>query len=158
MLVLPGAPVADGAAAPRVEEFVGGGPGIRVEFRLKGHELVKARIEANLGCVTHKRGHTWTHRVKVTEAWASGRWPLAVDARGRFREGFADQLEWIGEEAPGVARLNGQIGAHAVNGKFAIHGTGGNEPEAAHPWTETCQTGPLPPGQMRELSFRAHRR
>jgi hypothetical protein len=151
-LALFGFAAGDAQAKRHGATYVGGGHGIKVEFKLKGRKLIQARVVARVSCKTTRHRHTWFHQSLYTRSFASGLLPMKVNGRGRFRN---EEEEWLGEEFPPVERISGQIGPRRMVGRFAVHWS--SETVEARPANrETCQTGPLP-GRIKELSFHAHR-
>jgi hypothetical protein len=153
LLVAPGGDAEAGRNGVAV--YRGKGDQIRVEFRIQDDKIVRARLVATISCSGTRRGRAFRHLLTIREnATADG--PIPVKDDGSFREGFLDEYGFIGEELPGVDRVDGRVGPQRVVGKFAVHYVD-EVVEAEPPNRQTCQTGGFLPEPMKELRFRARR-
>jgi hypothetical protein len=129
-------------------QYVGGGQGIRVTFRVKGNKVVQADVVARLYCIGPK-GRRHFNRVRDEYAFPDA--PLRLDRRGVFRwdtrglrqeEGFAEE-----------DFLVGRVGRDSIAGRYEYSrrvNYGDRQ--------EDCRTGSFPqkPG-VTEVPFRAQR-
>jgi hypothetical protein len=128
--------------------YVGGGKGIRVAFRVKGHKLVQADVVARLYCVG-PRGRRHFDRIK--EEYAFPDVPLRVDRRGRFRWDTRGEPQEEGLTLEEL--LVGRIGPDLVTGRYEYFRSLNFGRRRVR-----CRTGsyPLRPGKT-EVPFRARR-
>jgi hypothetical protein len=140
------------APLPRSAVYVGRGEDIkRISFHLVGHKLVEADMVVIEKCETTGHGHARHYRWRAKPSEASPRWPLKVDASGRFREGRRD-VWFAGDES---REFVGTVTPREIVGSYFDESTE-SPPESGV--FSTCQTGPFPPRQARKLSFHAARR
>lgn len=129
--------------------YVGGGKGIRVTFRVKGHRLVWANVVARLLCV---RPNGEQHFNRIKRNYATPDYPLRLDGRGGFRwdtrgrrqeEGFSVEDFLVGRVGPNLL-----TGRYEFTRRFSLRHR-----------RVVCRTGldPAHPGRA-EVPFRARRR
>ena len=127
--------------------YVGGGKGISVTFRIKGHKLIEADVVARLYC----NGRHFQEQFDRIEQWYATREdPLRLDRRGGFRWSTIGERQ---EEAFAQEEfLGGRVSGGSVMGKFEFFRSGGRR-------QTNCRTGsfPLSAGNT-TLRFRALRR
>jgi hypothetical protein len=136
--------VLSAATAAEADLYVGGGKGIRVAFRVKGHKLVQADVVARLYC-TRRQGQNQFDRVE--RRYATREDPLRIDRRGGFRWSTigSRQEEAFAQED----LLGGRVSGGVITGRFEFLRSGGRR-------HTNCRTGsfPLQPGDT-DLRFRA---
>lgn len=136
------------AAGAEAAQYVAGGKGIKVTFRVKGNKVVQADVVARLYCVGPD-GRRHFNRVKEEYAFPDS--PLRLGRRGVFRwdtrgqrqeEGFTRQEFLMGRVAPA-----------SIAGRYEYFRSSGSGDRRV-----SCRTGsyPLRPG-VTELPFRARR-
>jgi Bacterial Ig-like domain len=135
-------------------EYVGGGEGIEVVFRVRRHKLIQARITGTLDCLTVGGGAKRRHRGHYDLNQANPHLPVAIDRRGRFRFEYPPNGEPIREEEPAVELLAGSVGPKLLAGEYSLH-YGGYFGSGARERHETCQTGAFPPRRSKPVGFRA---
>lgn len=130
--------VSSSSAAART--YRGGGPGIHVQFRVRGRKIVEATIRATLYC---RDGGGRPHRDRVVYFYGYGQAPPAttvtVHSPIPLRHGghFGDRRRWR-EEEPGFTEeglFAGRVGRQAVTGVF-LHRF-----RHTHGHATSCQTG-----------------
>jgi hypothetical protein len=124
--------------------YVGGGEGIRVTFRVKGHTLIQADVVARLYCIGR---HGEEQFDRIERRYATREDPLRLDRRGGFRwdtTGLRQEEAFALEEF-----LGGRVSGDSVRGRFEYFRDGGRR-------QTNCRTGssPLKPGDT-ALEFRA---
>jgi hypothetical protein len=132
------------ASGAEADLYVGGGKGIRVTFRVKGHELIQADVVARLYCVG-RHGEDQFDRVEMQ--YATREDPLRIDRRGGFRWSTIGERQ---EEAFAQEELlGGRVGGGVITGRFEFFRSGGRR-------HTNCRTGvfPLEAGDV-ALRFRA---
>lgn len=127
--------------------YVGGGKGISVTFRVKGHKLIEADVVARLYC----NGRNFQEQFdRIEKRYATREDPLRLDRRGGFRWSTIGERQ---EEAFSQEEfLGGRVSGGSVMGKFEFFRSGGRR-------QTNCRTGsfPLEPGDT-ALRFVAKRR
>jgi len=127
--------------------YVGGGKGIKVTFRVKGHKLVQADVAARLYCAGR---HGQNQFDRVEQRYATREDPLRLDRRGGFRWSTIGERQ---EEAFSREELlGGRVSGGVITGRFEFFRSGGRR-------HTNCRTGsfPLEPGDP-ALRFRARLR
>jgi hypothetical protein len=126
--------------------YVGGGKGIRVTFRVKGHKLIQADVVARLYCIGR---HGEEQFDRIEQQYATREDPLRLDRRGGFRWstiGARQEESFALEEF-----LGGRVSGDSVTGRFEYFRDGGRR-------QTNCRTGsfPLEPGET-AVRFMARR-
>jgi hypothetical protein len=128
--------------------YVGGGKGVKVTFRVKGHKLIQATVVARLYCFgPHGRRHF--NRIRDEYAFADS--PLRLNGQNRFRWDTRGERQ---EEGFAVEDfLAGHVGRDLITGKYEYIRS-----YSLRHRHEDCRTGsdPLKPGET-EVAFRARR-
>ncbi|HET7416282.1 MAG TPA: Ig-like domain-containing protein [Solirubrobacterales bacterium] len=131
--------------------YTGRGKGIKkVSFRLRGRKLIEATVVYLDRCTTRGEGQGGRYRLRQALTYASPRYPLRLDARGRFRV-FRSEVFFNADETEIFA---GKVTSRSIVGKFARES---NESAPESGIFDKCHTGPFE-GPMEELSFHAWRR
>jgi hypothetical protein len=132
--------------------YTGRGKGIeQVSLRLRGHELIEARVVFVEHCTTRGDGHRRHYRLRQESDQASRRLPAKVDRRGGFRV-ERSEVNFASDE---LERFVGTVTQRSIVGELALV-SHASAPESGI--FDTCQTGPYPPARMRALTFHARRR
>jgi hypothetical protein len=136
------------AATSEAAFYVGYGNGIRVTFRVKGHQLIQADVVARLYCVgPHGRRHF--NRIRQEYAFPDS--PLRLDRRGGFRWDTKGERQEEGFTVEDF--LAGRVGRNAITGRYEYF----RSMNFGHRRVK-CRTGSyrLGPGET-EVPFRARR-
>jgi hypothetical protein len=124
--------------------YRGGGDGIKVAFRLKHRRLIRASVFVRLNCIGPKGRRHYGRR---DLGFAGAGYPLALDARGRFRFApLADEEESLTIEES----LAGRVGPGQIVGSFSYY-------ENLDYRNRRCTTG-VHPYRTARLEFHARRR
>jgi hypothetical protein len=132
--------------------YTGRGNGIeQVSLRLRGHELIEAKVVYVEHCTTTGDGHRRHYRLRQESDQATRRLPARVDRRGGFRV-ERSEVNFASDE---LERFVGTVTQRSIVGELALE-SHESAPESGI--FDTCHTGPYPPALMRALTFRARRR
>jgi hypothetical protein len=132
--------------------YTGRGKGIQhVSIRLRGHELIEAKVVFVEHCTTTGDGRRRHYRLRQESDQASRALPAKVDQRGGFRV-ERSEVNFASDE---LERFVGTLTGRSVVGELALV-SHASAPESGV--FDTCQTGPYPPAPMRPLTFHARRR
>jgi Bacterial Ig-like domain len=137
-------------------EYIGGGDGIKVLFRVRRHKLIQARISGALDCLTSGGGERRRHRGHYDLSRANPHLPIALDRRGRFREEYPPKGQPLDEEGEAVELLTGRVGPRFLTGEYSLH-YGGYFGSGARERHQICQTGAFPTARSRPVTFHARR-
>jgi hypothetical protein len=135
------------ATAAEAALYVGGGKGIKVTFRVKGHKLIQADVVARLYCIGRDGKEQFD---RIEQQYATREDPLRIDRRGGFRWSTIGTRQ---EESFSLEEfLGGRVSGDSVTGRFEYFRSGGRR-------QTRCRTGsfPLEPGDT-AVRFVAQRR
>jgi hypothetical protein len=136
---------------PTSAHYTGRGKGIeQVSLRLRGHELIEARIVFVEHCMRRGDGRRRRYRLRQESDQASRRLPARVDRQGEFRV-ERSEVNFASDE---LERFVGAVTRRSIVGELALE-SHESAPESGI--FDTCQTGSYPPARMRALSFHARR-
>ncbi len=122
-----------------------------VSIRLRGHELIEAKVVFVERCTRTGDGRRRHYRLRQESDQASRRLPVRVDRRGGFRF-ERSEVNFASDE---LERFVGTVTRRSVVGELALV-SHASAPESGI--FDTCHTGPYPPAPMRPLTFHARRR
>lgn len=117
--------------------YVGGGKGIRVVFRVKGHKVIQADVVARLYCIGP---HARRHFDRIKYDYASPEQPFRLDRLGGFQwdtTGLSQEEDFRLEDF-----LAGRVSGDMVKGRYEYFRAGGRR-------HTDCRTGSFPrlPGE-----------